>query len=186
MEKIKEQTKNYIVIGAIIILVIVATMILLNSLDNDGMNNRNIYNVKYSVYQNGKWSKYSKNGMVAGDKENPIQNIDFKIKENKGRIYYYTYTNDWSEQIFDTKESISNQIYGLKINITDTLYKRYVVCYRTYNNKDKWLNWGCNGEISGNKEEPITAIEVKIIPKGSLFFDYLKDYNKKLKVEKNF
>lgn len=187
MEKIKEQTKNYIVIGAIIILVIVASIMILNSLNNDGMNNSGIYNLKYRVYQNRKWSKYSKNGIVVGDKENPIQNIDFKIKENKGRVFYYTYTNDWSKQIFDTKEdNISNQIYGLRIDITDTLYKKYMICYRTYNKKDKWLNWACCGETSGNSEEPITAVEIKIIPRNGNPFDYLKDYNKKLKAEKNF
>lgn len=185
MKKI-QKFKNYIAIGAIIILLIIASMIVINHINSDGMNNSGIYNVKYRVYQNNKWSNYSKNGMVVGDKKNPIQNIEFSIKQNKGRIYYYTYTNDWSNQIFDVSENNINQIYGLKINVTDVLYKRYMVCYRTYNNKDKWLNWSCSGDINGNSEEPITAIEVKIIPKYGNLFDYLKDYNKKLKAKKNF
>jgi len=80
----------------------------------------------------------------------------------------------------------SRQIFGLKMKVSNLLHNKYDICYRTYNKKDKWLNWTCNGEIAGNKEEPITALEIKIIPKGTVKFDYLKDYNKKIDSSKNF
>lgn len=185
MKKIKKN-KNRIVFGIIVLLTLIVSFIIYNKFDNDGMDNSGIYKIKYRVSQNGIWSDYSKNGMSAGDKENPIQNIQFKVKEKEGRVYFYTYTNKWSEQNFKVMSSNSNKIYGLKINTSNLLHKKYDVCYRTYNKKDKWLNWTCNGEISGNKDEPITALEIKIIPKGSVRFDYLKDFNKELETMKNF
>ena len=179
--------KKTIFIGALVLIGLVASIILIyNITNNDGMNNKNIYNVKYRVYQNGKWTKYSKNGMTVGDKKNPIQNIEFKLDTKKGNIYYYAYTNDWTEQLYKSIDKNVDNIYGIKIDRSDVLYKKYEVCYRTYNNKDKWLNWTCNGEISGNEEEPITAIEVKIIPKKVIKFDYLKDYNNPLESKKGF
>lgn len=178
--------KNQIILGSIVLLVLIVSLIVLSKLDTDGMRNYGIYNVKYKVYQNGKWTKNSKNGMTVGDKKNPIQNISISVKQKFGRINYYTYTNDWSDQMFESSRENYNQIYGLKFNLTNTLYKKYSICYRTYNKKDEWLNWACDGEISGNKEEPITALEIKIIPKGGLKFDYLKDYNKKIITSNNF
>ena len=185
MKYIKENKKSIILI-IIIAIVTIVSMFAIIKLNTDGMNNYGVYNIKYKIFQNGKWSKFSKNGITVGDKENPIQNISISAKQRKGRIYYYTYTNDWSDQIFETPKDNSNQISGLKFNLSDTLYKKYSICYRTYNKKDKWLNWTCDGEISGNKEEPITALEIKIIPKGSLKFDYLKDFNKTINASNNF
>ena len=106
--------------------------------------------------------------------------------ETDGRIFYNVYTNKWSEQNYQAMDENVKKIYGLKIGISNTLRKKYDVCYRTYNKKDKWLNWICDGDISGNKKEPITALEIKIIPKKVIKFDYLKDYNKNLEANKNF
>ena len=150
------------------------------------MKNKGIYNVKYRVYQNGKWTKYSKNGMTIGDKEHPIQNIEFKYNKEKGLINYFLYTDDWSEQIYGSLESNAKKIYGIKIGDSNVLYKKYDICYRTYNKKDKWLNWTCNGEISGNAKEFITAIEIKLIPKNSVKKDYLKNYSNNMRTRKNF
>ncbi len=184
--KIINKYKNQLVIGAITILALIASMIIFYKLDNDGMNNYGIYNVKYKVYQNNKWSKSSRNGIEIGDKINPIKNIEISTKENEGKVYFYTYTNEWSEQTFIKGENNEKDISGIKMKLSDKLYKKYKVCYRTYNKKDKWLNWACSGEISGNKKEPITAIEIKIIPKNSVKFEYLKDYNKVLNNSENF
>lgn len=180
-----KKNKNRIVVGVIILLTLIVSMIIFYSFDNDGMNNSGIYNVKYKVNQNG-WTKYSRNGMTAGDKKTPIQNLEIKAKDKDGSIYYEIYTSKWSEQNYNATKNNSNQIYGIRINTSNKLYKKYDVCYRTYNNKDKWLNWTCKGNISGNKEEPITAIEIKIIPKDVVKFDYLRDFNKVLESEKNF
>ena len=184
MEFIKNN-KNRIIVGVIILLTLIISMIIFYRFDNDGMNNSGIYNIKYKVYQNG-WSKYSKNGKTAGDGETPIQNINIKLNEKLGKVYYYTYTNDWSEQNYEAALENSKEIYGIKINTSNVLYKKYDICYRTYNEKDKWLNWTCKGKISGNKEEPITAIEIKIIPRNVVKFDYLRDFNKTLETKKNF
>ena len=184
--KFIKKYKTYIIIGAIILLVLVASILIFNKLNTDRMNNKGIYNVKYRVSQNNKWSKYSKNGLTVGDKETPIQNLEIKIKTDKGYAYYNAYTSDWSEQKYKAMDENSRQIFGLKMKVSNLLHNKYDICYRTYNKKDKWLNWTCNGEIAGNKEEPITALEIKIIPKGTVKFDYLKDYNKKIDSSKNF
>ena len=182
----KKSIKKHIIIGAIILLGLIASMLIYFKVDSDGMKNLAIYNIQYRVYQNGKWSKYSKNGMLVGDKENPIQNIELKFNDRKGQIYYHIYTDDWSDQIYQSLKNDANQIFGIKMNTSNTLFQKYDICYRTYNKKDKWLNWSCNEIINGNKEEPITAIEIKIIPKNSVKFDYLRDYNKKVKASKHF
>lgn len=185
MEFIKKN-KKYFVLGGAILLALIISIFIYNKFDNDGMNNKNIFNVKYKVSQNNKWTKYAKDGKTIGDKVNPIQNIEFKYKEDKGRIFYNVYTTDWSEQNYSAMKENQKEIYGIKINTSNTLYKKYEVCYRTYNKKDKWLNWSCHGEINGNKGEPITALEVKIIPKGAVKFDYLKDFNETLDKMINF
>ena len=185
MEIIKKY-KIRIAIGALILLGLIASLLIFNKLNTDKMNNNKIYNVKYKVYQNGKWSRNKKNGLTVGDKENSIQNLEIKIKTDKGYAYYTAYTTDWSEQNYKAMEKNSKQIYGFKMKVSNLLHKKYDMCYRTYNKKDKWLNWTCNGEISGNSEEPITALEIKIIPKNSVKFDYLRDFNKTLDSSKNF
>ena len=178
--------KNKILVLIIILLILITSLILFYKLDNDGMNNYNIYNIKYKVYQNNKWSNKEKNGITIGDKENPIQNISISVKDKEGRVYFSTYTNNWSKQIYDEQKENSSEIYGVKFNTTNTLHRKYKICYRTYNKKDKWLNWSCEGIINGNKEEPITAIEIKIIPRNGIKFDYLKNYNEALDANKNF
>ena len=174
------------IILAVVLVVGVVLFIVITRKNTDGMNNKDIFNVKYKVYQNGKWSKYTKNGMTIGDKEHPIQNIEFKYNEDKGGIFIETYTNEWSGQEHNVLSKNLEKIYGIKILTSNVLYKKYNICYRTYNKKDKWLNWTCSEEISGNKEEPITAIEVKLIPKKVIKFDYLKDFNEVLESNKNF
>lgn len=179
------KNRSRMIVGIIILLALIISLIIFYKLDTDGMNNSGIFTIKYRVYQDD-WSRYSKNGMTAGDKENPIQNLDIKINEKQGLVYYNTYTNKWSEQNYKASTDNANQIFGIKINTSNVLHKKYDICYRTYNKKDKWLNWTCNGGLSGNNEEAITAIEIKMIPKGTVKFDYLKDYNKTLETNKNF
>ena len=185
MEKIKKN-KNYIVIGAIALLAFALILILVYRLDSDGMTNIGIYNVKYQVYQDNDWSRKVRNGKTIGDKENPIKDIKLSINNtNKGKLYYSVYTNKWSTQS-DVYTKVDKDINGIRIGLSDTLYKKHSVCYRTYNKKDKWLNWTCDYGISGNEKEPITAIEIKIIPKNAIKFDYLRDFNKVKETMKSF
>ena len=150
---IKNFYKKYKIFIALILLVILIVLLVNLITNNDGMKNKGIYNVKYRVYQNGKWTKYSKNGMTIGDKEHPIQNIEFKYNEEKGYVYYNVSGNDWSEQQYGQMKNNLENIYSLQINISNILYKKYVICYRTYNKKDKWLNWSCDGEMNENKKK---------------------------------
>lgn len=185
MEKIMKY-KKYIIFGAAIIFMLIVSILIYNGVNTDKMVNKGIYKVKYKVSQNDKWSKYSRNGITSGNMKDAIKNIDIKIKNSKkGSIYYSVYTGSWSDQIFQSTD-LKKEITGIKIGITGSLYKKYSVCYRTYNKKDKWLNWTCDSNTSGNKEEPVTAIEIKIIPKKAVKFDYLKDYNKVKDSNKNF
>lgn len=172
------QYKNYIIIGAIILIGLFASILIINKINSDGMNNNGIFKVKYKVYQNNKWSKQSKNGRTSGNTKDPITDLSINIKNTKkGKLFYSVYTDSWSDQIYNNSK-IEKEIKGIRIGLSDTLYNKYDVCYRTYNDKNKWLNWVCDYAISGNIDENITAIEIKIIPKKSVRFDYLKDFNK--------
>ena len=112
---IKNFYKKYKIFIALILLVILIVLLVNLITNNDGMKNKGIYNVKYRVYQNGKWTKYSKNGMTIGDKEHPIQNIEFKYNEEKGYVYYNVSGNDWSEQQYGQMKNNLENIYSLQI-----------------------------------------------------------------------
>lgn len=185
IEFLKENIKLVTIALFVIILLAIGFIYVIKNVTSDGMNNKGIYKISYRTYTD-KWSSYQKNGNTSGNTKDKINDIEIKIKNNKkGGIYYSVYTDDWSPQIFDYNK-VGKDIKGIKIGLTGSLYKKYSVCYRTYNKKDKWLNWTCDSSISGNEEEPITAIEIKIIPKKSVKFDYLKDYNKVSISSKNF
>ena len=185
MSFIEKNIKIILLVICILIFVICITLFFAFNGNNDGMINKNILDVTYRTYTKD-WTKYTKNGITSGNKVDPIQDIEIKIKDSdKGKLYYSVYTSSWSDQIYDYT-NIGNEIKGIKIGLSDTYYRKYDVCYRTYNKEDKWLNWTCNSKISGNKKESITAIEIKIIPKNIVKFDYLKDFNKNLDTSKGF
>lgn len=182
--EILKKYKKYIILCVAILIMLGISIFIYHRFTNDGMNNKNIYSVKYRVYQNGKWSKYAQNGMTVGDKEHPIQNIQFKYKNEKGKILFDIYdTDNWIS--FAEGFVNADEVDGIAIKLTNVLKKKYEICYRTYNKKDKWLNWSCDGEMNENKKEAITALEVKIIPKDSNKKEYLKDYVEKLELEED-
>lgn len=165
-------------------LLIVALLVLVSSLINliiFNINNSNKVTVCYRTYtkENG-WTKWYKNGETSGNKKDEILNIQVKAKTNKkGKIGYRLFNNKnkWSEEYSFGDKLNANVINGIKIGSTEDIYKKFDVCYRTYNEKNKWLEWTCNGYPSGNKKEKIKAIEIKVLKKGSLKYDYLKNYN---------
>lgn len=178
--------KIYILIISII--VVAAIFIFINN-KNDGMENTNEVSIYYRTYTDeNSWTSWSKNGLTSGDVNNsyPIKNIEFKIKTKKEGFLYYNFYSEkgWSKQLKKSKKSF-NSIKGLKMMITDNIYDNYDICYRTYNNKNKWLEWSCNQEINGNKNENILAIQIKVIPKSIKKNEWLKDYNKNVDVKKN-
>lgn len=172
--------KNSIIVILIIILLFIAFISFVIFNKNDGMKQTLIYNIKYNVYisKNG-WQKWSKNGLESGKLNHSISNIKFNIKDSNNFSYdIYLENGKWINDLkANSKINNNKNINGIKVYIYKDLYKKYKICYRTYNKKDKWLGWACNGSISGNKNENIELIEVKIIPKNSSESEYLKDYN---------
>jgi len=191
VEFIKKNYKITILITVVVALIIFSIIFLVSKVNNDGMNNKGILKVSYKSYSK-KWESWKKNGVTSGDKINPIKDLNIKIKNTKqGSIYYSVLTEvdenfkemeGWSNQLYSYTE-INKDIKAIRIGLTSSLGKRYDVCYRTYNDTNKWLNWTCNYNISGNKNKEIKAIEIKIIPKNAVKFDYLKDYNESDEIE---
>lgn len=178
--------KKYIMI--VLFLILLLLFILFRVFyKTDGMEQAGVYNLYYKTYtkENG-WSKWTKNGMTSGDYKLPIEKIEFKLKNKKdGEIHYTTFDskNGWS-----SSHSMSNlqNLKGIEISLSGNLYKKYNVYYRTYNNKDKWLNWSSDGDINGNANQNITAVEVKIIPRNVISREYLKNFSLEKIKNKNF
>lgn len=181
---IKEIFKNkkVLISLAVTVLIIIFIIFIFNN-RNDGMSNTNKVSIYYKTYSNGKWSHWSKDGLTSGKYNQDIENIKIKVKTKlNGYVFYNTYSNGkWSKDLESDSKTKNQKIQGLSFENMDTLYNGYNVCYRTYNKKDKWLEWTCNGETSGNIKENITALEIKIIPKNVNKYEWLKDYNKTLK-----
>lgn len=131
--------------------------------------------VKYRVYSDNKWSDWKKNGKVAGDFNSKITNIEIKMNKDSAPLMSFYKNDDWSNEI-NNRSSIK----GISVTNVYDFNKKYSLCYRTYNKKNKWLNWTCSdnmNNISGNKKEDILAIQFKIIPKNVILGDYLENYN---------
>lgn len=183
MKKLTRKRKNFIYIVTFILLLFMFVLTL--QIKTDGMKNANEATVYYRVYtkENG-WSRWSKNGITSGNKKNNILNIQIKTKSKySGITAFKIYNKNWSKY-YDSKTDEGNykklkssNIKAIKIFNDSELRKKYQICYRTYNKKNKWLNWVCEDEISGNKNENITAIEIKQIPNNVIKNEYLKDYD---------
>ena len=173
--------KKYIVLVLVIICLFIIAISFLK--DSDGMENSGINKISYRTYtkENG-WSKWSKNGIISGNKTNPIRKIEIKIRGKDGYVYStYSAEKKWSDiQSSDSNTIIEdgNDLKAIKMSLYYGSSKYYDLCYRTYNKKNKWLEWNCdNNGISGNANENITAIEFKMIPNKVVKNEYLKDYN---------
>ena len=155
------------------IIAVVSSLIIIRFLRTD----TNEYKISYRTYDKKKgWSKWYKNGKTAGDGVNAIQKIEIKIKDKNEKVRYEFFENGKWVSEEDEKVKIKD-MYALKLSITPKLYKNYNIFYRTYNKKDNWLEWAYNNEISGNKEAPITKVQIKILKKEVSLEDYLEDYN---------
>ena len=183
MKKLTRKRKNFIYIVTFILLLFMFVLTL--QIKTDGMKNANEATVYYRVYtkENG-WSRWSKNGITSGNKKDNILNIQIKTKSKySGITSYKIYNDDWSKY-YDSKTEEGNfkkiknsNIKAIKIFNDSELRKKYQICYRTHNKTNKWLNWVCEDEISGNINENITAIEIKQIPNNVIKNEYLKDYD---------
>ena len=170
------KNKKVLISLAVTVLIIIFVIFIINN-KNDGMENINDASIYYRTFtsKNG-WSKWSKNGITSGNIDaDYIENIEIKIKTKQKNDYSYSiYTKEkgWIED-----NTGKYGINALKLDLYGTFSNKYDVCYRTYNKKDKWLDWSCNYTINGNALEHITALEVKIIPKHVIKKEYLKDFS---------
>ena len=170
---VKKIGNSKIIILVSCIILVIVSLVVFNCMKIDS----NEYKISYRIYdkRNG-WSKWSKNGKTAGDGINAIQKIEIKIKNKNEKVRYELFENGKWVSETDKKVKIKD-MYALKLSITPKLYKNYNIFYRTYNKKDNWLEWAYNNEISGNKEAPITKVQIKILKKEVSLEDYLEDYN---------
>ena len=181
LTKIKEifnndNIKKILILGLLVFAVIFMIVFMIKKFNTDGMEQTKGIKVYYRTYtkENG-WSKWSKNGLTSGNKEDDILNIEVKVKPKKqGGVTYNVYQKEWSG---NTEKLKKQKIKSVKFGLVGKMYRKYDVCYRTYNETNKWLEWACDGEISGNKTKNIKALEVKIIPKNVIKNDYLREYN---------
>ena len=170
------KSKKVIIPIIFFIVLIVSTIVFVNN-KNDGMKNIGDVSIYYRTFtsKNG-WSKWSRNGITSCNIDaDSIKNIEIKIKtKQKNDFSYSIYTKEkgWTED-----NTGKYGINALKLDLYGTFSNKYDVCYRTYNKKDKWLDWSCNYTINGNALEHITALEVKIIPKRVIKKEYLKDFS---------
>ena len=171
---IKKKNIQYSILIAIFVLSVSLIIIAAHN-----YNNLSRVKVYYRTYTKEKgWTKWAKNGETSGNGIDPITNIEIKTKTRlKGGIVSYIYQKDkWS--IVNNKNK-NKKISGFKATIYDDLYYEYNVYYRTYNKKDKWLEWSFDNNINGNKKEPITKIQIKALHSDITLEDYLKDYRLK-------
>lgn len=152
----------------ICIFVVILSLLFFSSCKNEKVN------TSYRVYTKNGWSKWSKNGKISGDKKTSISKIEVKVKKGNTIVIVNT-GKEWNEQ----KKNNKSNIKGVKISNEYKFSKKYQTCYRTFNNKNKWLNWTCDSNVpSGNKTQNILAIEIITIPNDVVLGDYLKDYYK--------
>ena len=58
---------------------------------------------------------------------------------------------------------MKSSIYGIRLSLSDELYKKFNIVYRTYNKKDGWLDWTTDYRISGDNGVDIEMIEIKVV-----------------------
>lgn len=145
-------------------------------------NDKSIVNVYYRAKVNNKYTNWSKNGKSINN-DKTIEDLNIKLSSTKEGNVLCKLANKKGEfiDIHYTNSKSFDGVYATRIYLSRVLEKKYDICYRTYNQKDKWLDWACNGEISGNKKYKVRNIKIKIIPKNVLKSEYLEEYKKNIK-----
>lgn len=164
--------KNKIVIGLVILILVILIVLFSIVKKNIDDSKTKLY---YRVYTEDGWSIWYYNNQVAGEKNKKILAIEAKIEsEETGHILYNTFSsnNDFSDNDSYDGEIAGDKkepIYGIKMFISDNLYKNYKLYYRTYNKKDEWLGWTSNYNVSGDNEVDIEQIQIRLIDNDELF-----------------
>ena len=164
----KNRTKA--IIGIIVLIVAILLILVLFNVFNDYKGN----GLQYRVFNEDGWSKWYSNNQIAGKTSKRITAIEIKIDSNNSHIIYNTSStsDDFSDNdTYDgnTSGNKKDALYGIKIALTDDLYKNNKIYYRTYNKKDGWLDWTSDYNISGDNEVDIEKIQIKIIDKDDEF-----------------
>lgn len=163
--KNKNKTKILLIIIPLIILSLLLVFLFINLFSDK------VYYRTYSKEYG--WTKWTKNGGISGVKGADILKIQIKTEKHfnhKGEVFYKTYYNDKFQ--YDYKccgKSNSNgkyKIEGIKMMFSDDLYNDYDIYYRTYTDKQGWLKFAKNEEISGAKNEAIQMIQIIYTKKG--------------------
>ena len=191
MEKSNEKEnlkfRKIVLIVMILCMIYLTMMVVYNKIKNKGAIYTNGINLQYRVYTEDGWSRYYKNGQIVGNDNKKILAIEAKvISETKGNIYYNTYGVDNTFEDNDdyngaTSGDKKNNIYAVKFGLSDKLYKKYKIYYRTYNKLDGWLDWANINEISGNNEVNIEKIQIKILDNKTLLDGSTKNPSKGFK-----
>jgi hypothetical protein len=173
LNKLKKNNSiiKYLIITAIVVLTICFIFLIIY---NVALKNK--VSVYYTTYtKENDWSKWSKTANTSGN-EFDITNIEIKVKKNSSYPTVLVYKKGkWTK----TGKESTNEIKGLQIVDTAELLQRYELCYRTYNKKNKWMDWECDGKYSGNSNYSIKKIEIKYISRNDLRYEVVKDYTKK-------
>lgn len=162
VDLIKNNMKKILIIGAIAAILIITIILIANK---DVIHTKGI-KIYYRTYtEKTGWSHWSKNGQINGKKNNPITAVQIKIKtKSKGNIFYNTnQKNKWQNVDSTSGQTSGNEkdnVSSIRIMLSDTLYNKYKISYRT-NKKGEWSEWGYdNFEISTRKY--INQIQIKV------------------------
>ena len=171
-----EKLRNRKILATIIIVVFLVLLIFLINIwlgNRDKIKTSGI-DLSFRVYTEDGYSDWYKNGEESTNKK-PILGIEIKMNtKTNGHIIYNVYGNEDTFEDNDTyeKETAGNKkdkLFGIKIGLTDDLYKKYDIYYRTYNKKDGWLDYTSNYSISGDNGVNIEKIQIKVLEKNDKF-----------------
>ena len=159
---LKNNLKKTIIISMIIVLLIAIVLLIVNK-DVIHTKGIKIYFRTYSE-KNG-WTIWSRNGQINGNKKEPITAIQIKIKsKSNGKVFYNTKQNDkWQLNDTTSGKTSGNEkdnISSIRMMLSDTLFNKYTISYRS-NKKGEWSEWGKdNFELS--TREYINQIQIKV------------------------
>lgn len=180
--------KNKKMLIVVILIIFIMSIVLLNLCNNSSFKKTNV-NIYYRIYnQKYGWSNWVKNGKECGFKNGEnIENIQIKLKNKKeNAMTYNIYNGIWNNELTVDRKIKNKNIKGLEIEIYKELSLNYSVCYSTHNNKNLWFGWACDGQTSGNKEETMNSVKIKIVPKNAVLDEYLDNYSSSAVTSKNF
>ena len=154
----------------LLVIVVLLTILLIKLIvrENTVINTKGI-SIKYRVYTTDGWSDWYQNGQVVGKENKSILAIEAKIEsKKKGNILYnvFSTSSDFNDNDTYNGKTAGDKkvpIYGIKLFLTDELYKDYHIYYRTHNKDDGWLDWTNDYNVSGDNGKEIDQIQIKIL-----------------------